>query len=189
MLTSSSNSVISALFLIGVMACSNSNSSSPTSTLVDIPAGSTGKLSILLTDLPTDDLDEINVFITELRVKKMQEPVATLTSGIGLIDLLTLQGGITQLIADDNIEAGIYEFIQFVLDEDQSFIVHKTDGRLPLKIPSRKIRVQGGHFEIEAGSTTTVLLDFDAESSLSIGGNGRYRLKPVIAIVNVAPPT
>ena len=186
MLTKPSNSIVPALFIIGALACSSPNSNSPTSPSVDTPAGTTGQLNILLTDLPTDDVAEINVFITALRVKKMQEPVAILASGIGLIDLLTLQGGVSQLIAAESLEAGTYEFIQFVLDEDQSFIVHNTDGQLPLKIPSQKIRVQGGHFDIEVGGTTTVMVDFDAESSLFMTGGGRYRLKPVIAIVNVA---
>lgn len=186
MLSRSKKFAIPVLLLIGGLACSGPTLNSPTSVQVDSPAGTTGKLSVLLTDSPTDDVDEINVFITELRVKKLQEPLTTLASGIGLIDLLTLQNGVTQLIAEDSLEAGTYEFIQFVLDEDQSFIVHHTKGELPLKIPSQKIRVQGGRFDVQAGGATTVVVDFDAASSLFKGGGGRYRLKPVIVIVNVA---
>jgi hypothetical protein len=81
------------------------------------------------------------------------------------------------------VENGSYEFIQIELDESQSNVIE--DGVMKsLQIPSEKIKVLGG-FEVKDGETTTVLLDFDAEKSLVLRGNGEWLLKPVILLADV----
>ncbi len=132
---------------------------------------------------------EVNrqVFIVELKVKPDGAPVERFASTIGLVDLLTLQGGATELLGDEQVAAGTYQFIEFLLDEDQSYVVDAVTGdTLPVKIPSEKIKIKGGPFAVPAEGLTSVLVDFDAEKSLKKTGNGRYQLKPDVSIVQVA---
>jgi hypothetical protein len=40
-------------------------------------------------------------------------------------------------------------------------------------------------FDVPAGGATTILLDFDGDRSIHETGNGRYMMRPVIAVVSV----
>ena len=50
---------------------------------------------------------------------------------------------------------------------------------VPLRIPSEKIKILGG-FTVTEDGLTTVTLDFVAEESLVLLGNGEWLLQPVI---------
>lgn len=150
------------------------------------PASTSGRLVIRMTDAPIDDVSELNVFLESIKIKRDGEPVERFASTVGLVDLLTLQGGITQLLGDEEVEAGMVQFIEFILDQDQSYVVDAVTGdQLALKIPSEKIKLKGGPFEVPADGLASVLVDFDAEKSLKRTGNGRYQLKPFVSIVEV----
>ncbi|MHC4816231.1 MAG: DUF4382 domain-containing protein [Planctomycetota bacterium] len=150
------------------------------------PGSSLGSLTIHLTDKPIDEVSELNVFIGELKVKRDGAPVERFASTLGLVDLLALQGGVTELLGQGEVEAGTYQFIEILLDEDQSYAVDLVTGdELALKIPSEKIKIKGGPFDVAAAGATSVLIDFDAERSLKKTGNGRYQLKPFVSIVQV----
>jgi hypothetical protein len=59
------------------------------------------------------------------------------------------------------------------------------DGRsASLEIPSGEVKLNR-QFEVPAGGTTTMLLDFDGDRSIHETGNGRYMMRPVIAVVSV----
>lgn len=163
---------VGALALTTIVACS---SDSPTDT-----GGS--QLTVLLTDDPTDDVSEINVYIGGLTVKHNEQPVERIVADVGLVDLLTLTGGATELLATVPAAPGTYEFIMVELDAAQSYVVETSTGdQLPLQIPSGEIKVLGG-FEVFEDMTTTLTLDFDAEASLLQLGNGNWLLKPVIVL-------
>jgi hypothetical protein len=53
-----------------------------------------------------------------------------------------------------------------------------------LEIPSGEVKLIR-QFEVPAGGATTMLLDFEGDRSIHETGNGRYKMKPVITIVNV----
>lgn len=168
--------MLSVLVVAGVLACNSSDS--PTDT-----GGS--QLAVLLTDAPTDDVSEINVYISGLTVKHSEQPVEEIVADVGLVDLLTLTNGATELLATVPADAGQYEFIMVELDESQSFVVEASSGaELPLQIPSQEIKVLGG-FEVFEDMTTTLTLDFDAEASLLQLGNGDWLMKPVIVLAGV----
>ncbi len=146
-----------------------------------------GTLKLWLTDAPVDEISELQVFVAEIKVKRDGSPVERFASGLGLVDLLTLQDGVTALVGQDEVEAGTYQFIELLLDESQSYVVEIESGeRRDLKIPSEKIKVAGGPFEVAADGTTSVTVDFDAEKSLQKTGNGRYQLKPFVTITAVS---
>jgi hypothetical protein len=150
------------------------------------PGSTRGSLAVFLTDNPVDEILELNVFIESLKVKRDGEPVARFASAIGLVDLLALQNGVTELLGQDSVEAGTYQFIELLLDQDLSNVIEAATGdQLPLKISSEKIKIKGGPFEVLADGSTSITVDFDAERSLKKTGNGRYQLKPFVSIVEV----
>lgn len=142
-----------------------------------------GTLAVRLTDNHTDAVEEVNVYIVGLMIKLSNGPVQTLNCCNTKVDLLSL-AGTSQLLAVAQVQEGTYEFIQIELDESQSNIVENGVTKT-LQIPSEKIKVLGG-FEVQAGLTTTVVLDFDAHESLVLQGNGQWLLTPVILLANVS---
>ena len=201
-----------------VIACS-SDSSSPTEPVAEAPGsgsgssdsgssddsdGSTdtevtdGVLQISMTDAPTDEICELVVFIEELRVKKDGSPPQVLspTDGLGGYDLLLLQGGNVVSLGQFEVEQGLYQFIEMLLDETESYVVEKVDpndpdtscesDRSPLQIPSEKFKINGGPFEVD--EFTEILIDFDAKNSLKVTGNGKtYQLKADVSIEQYVP--
>jgi hypothetical protein len=161
-----------------------------------------GSLQISMTDAPTDEICELVVFIEELRVKKDGSPPQILspTDGLGGYDLILLQGGNEVSLGVFPVETGLYQFIEMLLDEDLSYVVEMIDPgdpdlgcesvESPLQIPSEKFKINGGPFEV--GADTKVLIDFDADKSLTRKGNDKndkgWMLKADVSIVEVVDP-
>lgn len=223
--------VLSIVALAGflVIACS-SDSSSPTEPVADATTSGTGSsdsgssdssdssddsdgttdtdvtggsLQISMTDAPTDEICHLFVHIAELRIKKDEAPPEILGPIDIAYDLLELQNGEKVLLGDFEVPQGLYQFIEMLLDESESYVVEKIDptgditlencndpllDREPLKIPSAKFKINGGPFEV--GDQTEVLIDFDAKNSLKRTGNGKtYQLKADVSIAEVDPPS
>ena len=176
---------------------SDSSDDSSDTTDTDVTGGS---LQISMTDAPTDEICQLVVFIKDLRVKKDGSPAQILgaVNGIGAYDLMQLQNGQEIVLGNFDVETGLYQFIEMLLDESQSYVVEKIDPddpdiitnceieQVPLKIPSEKFKINGGPFEVD--EQTEVLIDFDAKNSLKTTGNGKtYQLKADVSIVDVDP--
>jgi len=163
-----------------------------------------GSLQISMTDAPTDEICELVVFIEELRVKKEGSPPQVLspTDGLGGYDLLLLQGGNEVSLGQFDVEATVYQFIEMLLDETNSYVVEKikpdlddispdncVKDRSPLQIPSEKFKINGGPFEVD--EHTEVLIDFNAKNSLKKKGNDKnnkgWQLKADVSIAQIDP--
>ncbi|WP_107037784.1 DUF4382 domain-containing protein [Brumimicrobium mesophilum] len=153
-----------------------------------------GQLKVLLTDDPAD-FTEVNVNITEVWANyngsgNSQSGWVQLDANPGFYDLLQLQNGVTDVIADPTlIPTGDINQIRLVLGEDNYAveIIDSIEVQHPLLLSSQdktgiKINLNS---EIIANQTIEVTLDFDAGSSIIEQGNGEYRLKPVIKVENV----
>jgi len=174
---------------------SDSSDDSSDTTDTDVTGGS---LQISMTDAPTDEICQLVVFIEDLRVKKDGSPPEILGAVGAAYDLMQLQNGEQVLLGDFDVDQGLYQFIEMLLDESQSYVVEKIDPedlditenceieQVPLKIPSEKFKINGGPFEVD--EQTEVLIDFDAKNSLKTTGNGKtYQLKADVSIVDVDP--
>lgn len=122
----------------------------------------------------TDDDAEENGWITIL-----DEPLE--------VNLLDLTNGNNITLGSAELEPGQYSQLRFILGDNNTITV---DGEvIPLKTPSAQ---QSGlklklDTEIKAGTTYTLLVDFDAARSIVKAGNsGKYLLKPVLHAVNLA---
>jgi len=151
--------------IIAISSCKKENKTAP--------------VRFLLTDKPAD-YDSMNVHIVAIRVQINHDddswiPINTKDSVYNLLDL---QNGITTLIAQDTIPAGVLQQVRFILGDGNKVVVNGVS--YPLDTPSAEesgLKVKIGQSLNETLNTFT--LDFDVAQSIS-DENGTYKLHPVI---------
>ncbi|HKO75639.1 MAG TPA: DUF4382 domain-containing protein, partial [Flavobacterium sp.] len=104
----------------------------------------------------------------------------------GIYNLLDFSNGTSVLIATDTLENATVEQIRLILGPNNSIVVNNVS--YPLSTPSAEqsgLKLQV-HQTLQNGILYNVLLDFDANQSIVVTGNGSYKLKPVIRTVETA---
>jgi hypothetical protein len=82
------------------------------------------------------------------------------------------------------LEPGIYTQIRLTVETGKIVIKEDSEERTyDLKLTGQSRLKIVRSFEIVAGETTELLLDFDAEKSVKKTGKGVYSLKPTIKLV------
>jgi hypothetical protein len=148
-----------------------------------------GHVEVHLTDAPLNMADVESVFVTITGVilypgvdgmddGEEPAPVPLMTTPEEF-DLLTLMGGLTDLLAEDMVPAGFYQKVRMVVSEAR--VVFTNGDEEPLKIESHKVDVVIP-FEIEDGDEAMIQLDFDAAASVKVTATGseKYILRPVV---------
>lgn len=106
----------------------------------------------------------------------------------GRYDLLSLTGGVTQLLATAEVEPGMLGQIRLVLGTDNTIVLNGTTEEIPLSTPSAQqsgLKLQVNQ-ELVAGEDYEFLLDFNVDQSIvSAGASGGFILKPVIRLAAV----
>lgn len=151
--------------------------------------GGKGTLSLLLTDapFPSNLVKNTLVTIDKIEIRSTTTATATTTEadnasqytvlyeGEGKVfDLLHLQNGITEELANVDLEAGSYDLIRMHVTKAEVVL---KDGlaTFDLKIPSGstsgiKIKITP-ELLIESGVESTIVLDFDVSKSFIVQGN------------------
>ena len=160
--------IISALLLF---ACNKSNQNA--------------SLKVRMTDAP-GDFQEVNVEVKEFRVHYSEEGWVNLATNAGVYDLLRLQDSISVVLVEDGeIPPGKITQVRLVLGESNN--VKVDDAYYYLEIPSGetsglKINLKT---TLEADESYDILLDFDANQSVSGDTTDGFKLKPVIKVESV----
>ncbi|NJY61331.1 DUF4382 domain-containing protein [Salinimicrobium sp. CDJ15-81-2] len=147
------------------------------------------RVAIKLTDAP-GDYEQVLVEVEDVMIKTTAEGsdeegwVSLEGVNTGVIDLLSLTGGVTELLIDTELEASYLHQIRLVLGDNNTIVVNNDgeDHEYALKTPSAEqsgLKVMVGQ-ELEAGEDYTFILDFDVDKSVVATGAGTYSLKPVI---------
>ncbi len=139
-------------------------------------------LHIRLTDGP-GDYQQVNVDIREVRVKTAQDTAQwiLLQTNAGIYNLLDFQNGIDTLLAFGPVPPVVLKEVRFVLGPDNSIM--KDSIIYPLVTPSAQESGLKVKIDKSLGlDINTFVLDFDAEASVLVQGNGVYKLKPVIKL-------
>lgn len=164
--------VICGLGLALSLGCSGSKSSD------------TGTVTVHVTDGPISGYQEINVHIQSVEIRG-EGGWITLGTPNQTYNLLTLTGGLSQtLAAGATLPAGHYGQMRLILGAGNS--VKLADGSThDLTVPSG---LQTGiklivSFEVVAGTTKDVWIDFDAAHSIQLvatGASEKYMLRPTV---------
>jgi hypothetical protein len=159
-----------------VLSCSDSTS----------PEAGQGQLKITMVDAPAE-YDEINIVVTRVEVHRSGSDSTSgwfvINNNTATYDLLRLRNGASVVLGNNYLDAGNYTQIRLIIGTGSNIVV---DGiTYPLDIPSgEQTGVKLNHaFEIQSGVIYELMLDFDAEHSIVLTGNGQYKLKPVIRLI------
>lgn len=145
---------------------------------------SSGGMNVHIVDGPVNGFSEVNVNIQTVEIRGDGGWI-TLGSPNKTINLLGLVGGVEEtLVQGASLGEGHYSQMRLVLGSGNT--VKLADGSVvPLKVPSG---LQTGiklivNFQVQAGTTKDVFIDFDAAHSIQLvqaGGSSQYLLRPTV---------
>lgn len=188
------------MFLAGILVLTTSCTQNDSEGI----GGGKGNLTLLLTDAPFPStlVDETIVTIDKIEIRSTTAATATTTTdsqytvlyeGEGKsFNLLDLQNGVTEELANVDLEAGSYDLIRMHVVKAE--VVLKDGTSYDLKIPSGstsgiKITITP-ELLVESGVESTILLDFDVSKSFIVQGNPKtpagvkgFLFKPVLRAV------
>lgn len=150
----------------------------------------TGAMRVKMTDAPID-FDSVNVEVLQVSVHYSDNATSSpgwmdLPTNAGIYNLLDLQNDVTTVLVNNNqIPAGDITQMRLILGQNNTVVVDSVS--YPLEMSSQyntgiKINLNS---TIAQGDTVEVLLDFDAEESIVVGGQTTFKLKPVIRLESI----
>lgn len=190
------NKILIATGMVFIVSCSPqsaSQSDSIDSSSLSIDTSRQALVSFKLVDAPNKEIKSVVVDIDHLEVvvagaSKVGRLI--LAKGLGSVDLLKLQNGISlplqEIVAPQGLQI---QQIRLILKDSGHYIVKGDDSICELKTPSaQKTGVKiilTNKVQFEAGHQYNVTLDFDAMKSVVLQGNGGCLLKPVLKLISV----
>lgn len=169
--------VVASLFLAGCVQTNNPD----TNYQQGQEAQSQGRVVFAIKDAAAnmDTVSKVEVTIESVEVHSATEGWVTLSSTQTTFDLLKLKNeGSAALLADANLSPGTYQQLRLDIS---NVIVTDANGTHEAKLPSNEFKT-AGELVIESNSTSTVTLDFLADQSLHVTGNGEYIMAPVVQV-------
>lgn len=150
-----------------------------------------GNFRFSLTDAPAKQLKSVfvNVLNAEVWLKKQNKEVrVSIGKDIGLIDLMKLRNGVLLPVEDFKIPDGTeVTQIRLILGSG-NYAIKSDDSNCSLQTPSAqqsgiKIKLSNA-VTISGGKSYSLVVDFDAEKSVVVKGNGDCLVKPVLKIAS-----
>ncbi len=144
-------------------------------------SGGQAKVYFTITDAAADmgAVSEVKVTVDNINVQSESRGWVNVASDTRTYNLLELEAeNAHELIADADLETGNYSQIRF---DVTNVIVIDNEGEHEAKLPSEMLRINA-YMEVKENSTTSVSLDFKADQSLHVTGNGQYIMAPVIQV-------
>lgn len=148
--------------------------------------GTTGNFVLYLTDAP-GEFDEVNIAVEHVEVHKAEEGWITINNSPDTYNLLDLTNGVTAVLGEAVLEAGLYTQIRLMIGEGSNVVLDGESHNLtiPSGIQTGLKLVQS--FEIEPDYTYELLLDFDAHRSVNkLGHANEFILQPAYRVQSVA---
>ncbi|MGE5421148.1 MAG: DUF4382 domain-containing protein [Chloroflexota bacterium] len=140
----------------------------------------TSFLKFNLTDAP-GPYDEVNVDVIGLQVI-LNDSIVDLDVNAGIYNLLDFVNGKDTLLVEGSVPSGKLSQVRLILGPENSIVI--GDKTYELKTPSAQ---QSGlklnvHADFLQGVAYEYTIDFDAARSVVETGNGKYILKPVLRV-------
>ena len=149
--------------------------------IVNSSVNVTGRTVITVKDPAVNmgSVSSVNVTVDSIQVHSQEQGWITASSTSKTFDLMKLNAkGSQSLLADLNLSAGNYDQTRLMISE---VVVTDSSGSHQAKLPSGDLKIPG-RFTVDANSTSTETLDFFANESLHVTGNGMYVMTPVLNV-------
>jgi hypothetical protein len=187
---SSMKRLFHAALAVAAAACSESDGS--------------GKLTVQMTDAPFPfaEVSAVNVFVTRVDARSADVTAAdaenstsaggwtTIATPNRLVNLLSLQGGVTTNLGTTELSTGTYSGFRLVIDPAQSGVILKTGEEVATQFPSAGqsgIKINLDQPIQVTEDSSVMILDFDVGKSFVMRGNSISQngliFKPVIRAV------
>lgn len=151
--------------------------------------GENGRVKIYMVDSPAD-YDEVNIVVERVEVHKAENGEEgewiIVNNETKIYNLLELRNGASAILCDYSLSAGHYTQIRLIIGTGSNVVINGVP--YELEVPSGAqtgLKLIHG-FDIQTGITYELLLDFDANKSIVVTGNGRYLLKPTVRVIALA---
>ncbi len=146
---------------------------------------STANLTLGLTDAPFGEAQSVTVAFDSITLQGPERTVIEFDEPM-IIDLLDFQNGERIILLDEQeLEPGEYQFIRLGVVEALSSI--EVNGEVfDLTIPSGEqsgLQLNRG-FTLGVATTSDFTIDFDVRRSVVRQGNGEFRLRPTLRLVD-----
>ena len=186
---------------LATFACSGDSDSPSSPSSPSAPTGSQGTLNLRITDSPFGKAKAVLVTFSDVSMhrngdwKKVSFADGSTTR---TCDLKKLENSAQDLLGTGPLDAGEYTMIRLVVQSARVYLDNAAVSSTPCAasipapagavsnatIPSGEVKLNGS-FGLAAGGATTILVDFDGESSFTQNGNGSYMMNPVVRIISV----
>ena len=172
---------VTALIALSLVAgCSDDDTTTPDPTPGD------GQLVLKLID-SVGPYEEVNIEVIEVSVHKAGDDSTSgwmvVSEDTLAVNLLEYTNGNFAVLADSSLAAGEYTQVRLLLTDRNTVVVHGETHDLEIPSGSTSGLKLNHPFIIEEGVSYGATLDFDAERSIHMTGNGQYKMSPVIRIV------
>ena len=185
--------VMASLLLAGCAPLEPGGPPTPPSPPTTGEPAATGTIEVRVTDAPRqDEVTSILVTVSAVEVHKaaVEQEQQQVQEGEGEwltldiiaeanpFDLLKIKG-VEEVLAVDEMAAGKYTQIRLTIDRVEVAL----GGGEPeeAKLPSGELKIVHP-FDVVEGETTVLLLDFDAEKSVTVAGKDNIIVKPVVKL-------
>lgn len=153
------------------------------------PAGK-GTLEVLVTDAPPKD-EVTSIMVTVSKVEAHRETAGqgewltiNVPESARTFDLLKIKG-IEKALTTQDIAAGKYTQVRLTVDKIE--VALGGGEPKPATVPGEELKI-AQNFDVAEGQKTSIVLDFDADKSVTVTGADKITVKPVIKLIVKSKP-
>lgn len=150
----------------------------------------TGTLNVSVTDAPVDGVAQVWVQFTAVELKpESGAPLNYEFDSPKTIDLKALTNGRIELLLDEEVPAGEYNWMKLDVNAEldgiyDSYVVDDQGGQIELRVPPDRLKL-GNKFVVVAGGLSAFVIDWNLRMGLTnpVGQDG-YKLQPSLRIID-----
>ena len=174
--------LVTVLLLVFTVSCAPITKEVTPEEVTPAPTVEWGIVEIRVTDPPPADVKSAIVHLSKIEAHRVSGntsgwiPIIGAPPSFDLMDVI----GVEKVLGSANITAGSFTQIRMDVIE----VTGNTTDDVPYtaEVPNDKLKIVRP-FNIGAGTTTALTLDFDGEKSLIRTGSGKFLFKPVVKLL------
>lgn len=184
--------VVGLLVVIGAIVVLTKKPSSLDNGTNNDGAGAMGRVVFSVTDAAVnmETINEITMEVSKVEMHSSEKGWVTASTDSESFDLLALNAsGTSEVLADVEVPEGMYDQVRLMIDG--VVVETKAGAKKTAKLPSGELKIMAT-VVVDSENTASINLDFLADKSLHVTGNGQYIFAPVVnveskseALVNV----